>query len=82
MPESDASPFPAAEECPSCGSSATRPIVYGMPSLDDWARAEAGEFVIAGCVIPERPAASWCSNCHAEFGVWDHNFDDLREDAD
>jgi hypothetical protein len=49
-----------------------------MPSHDDWVRAEAGEFVLAGCVVPERPPAHWCTTCNAEFGVWDHNFDDLN----
>jgi hypothetical protein len=53
-----------------------------MPSLDDWARAEAGEFILAGCLIPEQPAATWCSDCNAEFGVWERNFDDLGEDPD
>lgn len=38
--------------CPTCGDSERIPVVWGMPSPEDFERAEAGEFALGGCCVP------------------------------
>jgi len=55
-------------ECPTCGSTSSKPIVWGYPSADDF--EQLGESVVfGGCCLPERPAAYQCARCGDEFGL-------------
>jgi len=55
--------------CPTCGSSNTREIVYGLPGPDATDASRRDEIVLGGCVVtPESP--EWrCNDCQHEWGT-------------
>jgi hypothetical protein len=54
--------------CPACGAGDPIRIVYGMPLPDDFARAEAGEMELAGCLVPDVAPTLRCRNCGVGWG--------------
>jgi hypothetical protein len=49
-------------KCPSCGSKEIIPIVYGLPSPEDFERAARGEIELGGCCIV--PVNRRCRSCN------------------
>ena len=68
-----------AGPCPACGAVAAKPILWGMPSAEDFVRF--GDTVSwGGCCLPATPAAYVCGACGQEYGVAADLFDDLDEE--
>ena len=58
--------------CPRCAAEAVIPVVWGMPTPDDFDRAERGDFTLGGCCVPDDlgKAAYWaCGRCGHQFSV-------------
>lgn len=54
--------------CPVCGNLvAPVPIVFGYPSPDLFAEAEAGEVELGGCVVSEHDPTHRCPACRASL---------------
>jgi hypothetical protein len=49
--------------CPKCGANDTVAIVYGLPGLDDFAKAEAGRFILGGCLVDPGNPDYRCRAC-------------------
>lgn len=61
------------EACPRCGSTHTRPIVYGSPTAETQERSRRGEVALGGCRVchDERDRALECRDCGHRFGAYD-----------
>lgn len=59
---------PRRVACPGCGGKTGVPIIYGMPSGGDFARAERGDFALGGCVTTGDDPTHECSACGHRFG--------------
>jgi hypothetical protein len=51
MPALTLHPPSISAACPDCGSSDTKPIVYGLPTKEAEREARLGHFVLGGCVL-------------------------------
>lgn len=49
--------------CPTCGARGV-PIVYGMPGIELFEKAERGEIVLGGCVIDGEMPTHACEGEH------------------
>lgn len=58
----------AGRVCPDCGREDSVPLIYGMPSADDFRDAERGAVALGGCLRPGKPAAFACRSCDLEWG--------------
>lgn len=52
-----------SEACPRCGSAATLPIAYGMPTFELGAEARAGRVELGGCVLDPGMPTRRCRRC-------------------
>jgi len=50
-------------KCPQCGSTAARPIVYGLPGKDLLQAANRGDVELGGCCIIHNAPAWECPDC-------------------
>jgi len=56
----------ATPPCPACGHKTARPIVWGMPSSDDFANHP--DVIFGGCVIDDPIPAQWqCDHCGEQY---------------
>ncbi len=57
--------------CPSCASTNTCRIVYGMVAFDESLNAdlEAGRLHLAGCGISENAPDRHCNDCETDFNT-------------
>ena len=53
--------------CPTCGSTAVAPLLYGLPVAGAFEAADRGEVIIAGCVI--RDETDGCLDCGARWAA-------------
>ena len=52
-----------AAQCPRCDGELL-PILWGMPTLEDWEAGQRGEVYIGGCIVPDAPWPRWtCAAC-------------------
>lgn len=49
--------------CPNCKSEKILPIVYGLPTLDTFQKAERGELLLGGCVVTFDQPTFCCMDC-------------------
>jgi len=54
--------------CPACGSEASSPLVFGLPSPELMDEAEQGLVSLGGCMMPAAPADFVCRSCGLEWG--------------
>ncbi|MCU1674636.1 MAG: hypothetical protein JWN77_2749 [Frankiales bacterium] len=55
-----------APACPRCGAAEPRPVVWGLPSINEY---DGTDIVFGGCVLPEQPAQWSCRACGHEYGI-------------
>jgi hypothetical protein len=55
--------------CPSCGSNAVIPIVYGMPGGELMDQAEAGKVALGGCCISDNDPDLRCTECGQQWSA-------------
>jgi hypothetical protein len=55
-------------KCPSCGHKPFASVIYGLPSfeLEERRKAEAGQWILAGCIVTPDDPAWGCTVC----GIW------------
>ena len=53
--------------CPRCSSSKVLPIVYGYPSEDLMAEAEAGKVRLGGCIVSPGDPDRACGECSHQW---------------
>jgi len=51
-----------AVRCPDCDGVLV-PIMYGMPGIDTFERAAAGEVILGGCIIMDGQPTWQCLDC-------------------
>ena len=62
----------AALPCPACHAQQTKPIIWGMPTGEDYERY-ADVVVFGGCVVPQEPwPTAHCAACGHNFIPADH----------
>lgn len=62
----------ARSVCPRCAEDTIMPVVWGMPTPDDFERAARGDFALGGCCVPDdvETATYWaCVGCGHKFAV-------------
>lgn len=55
--------------CPSCGQQAGVPIIWGMPTPEDFGKVESGQWdvVLGGCCLPDPMVTAECQACDARW---------------
>ncbi len=53
-------------KCVSCGSELI-PIVYGLPSPEDFDKEEEGKFILGGCIVSDDDPHWTCPSCGKQF---------------
>ncbi|MHC5111152.1 MAG: hypothetical protein ACYTHJ_14880 [Planctomycetota bacterium] len=56
-------------QCPKCGSRHVIPIVYGLPSDDAIAEAEAGKIYLGGCCVFRDDPEFACGECEWQWNA-------------
>ncbi len=54
-------------KCPACGSANVVPILYGMPTAELFAKAEAGRIALGGCCITQDDPCWRCVSCKTDI---------------
>lgn len=63
--------------CPQCGNRNVVPIIYGLPTYEDYLESKEGNYRLGGCIVP----APWegpfhtCNSCNWE-GIGENIFND------
>lgn len=65
--------------CPGCTDPLV-PLVFGMPGPGLEGRAERGEVILAGCMVPRRAPTHRCPDCDRDFIVERENIMPLAGD--
>ena len=50
-------------KCPSCGSNAVVPIIYGLPGPELMEDAKSGKIEIGGCIVMSSNPTRKCKSC-------------------
>jgi hypothetical protein len=65
----DDRPVPRGTTCPQCGSGDVAQLIWGLPGPELMEKADQGEVVLGGCVVPEQVPHLTCRSCDA---TWDY----------